>query len=141
MNSNNFNSIFGIETEEETTEIETVVPEVLEVDNSEDEVKEIDKDFKYARENIKETIETSKEVISEMITVAKQSQHPRAYEVLGNLLKMQIESNKDLLALRKSKKELQPQEAGTGPTTINNNLVMSTHEVLKLIGKQKDSEE
>ena len=138
MSDDNFNSIFGIESEEE---IETVVPEVLEVNVPEDEIKEIDKDFKYARENIKETIETSKEVITEMLVVAKQSQHPRAYEVLGNLLKMQIESNKDLLALRKSKKELQPQEPGTGPTTINNNLVMSTHEVLKLIGKDKKTEE
>jgi hypothetical protein len=106
----------------------TTVGELVEVSDK----KEVDEDFEFARENIKEMIESGKDVFKEMMQVAKQSQHPRAYEVLGNLMKIAIESNKDLLNLRKQRKELLEKE-NDGPDVVNNNLVLSTAELLKLI--------
>lgn len=132
MIKNPIDDLFGIEREEEPQEIQPVVlQKVEETDES-----EVEEDFQLARQNIIDTIEDSKEAIAEMINVAKLSQHPRAYEVLANMLKLQIESNKDLLDLRKTKKDL-TNEANTAPTTINNNLVMSTADVLKLISEKK----
>jgi hypothetical protein len=124
---NPIDDIFGIEREEE---IEEKPPVVLQkIEQTDDET---DQDFELARQNIIDTIEDSKEAIAEMINVAKLSQHPRAYEVLGTMLKMQIESNKDLLELRKARNELM-KKVEDRPNTINNNLIMSSADVLKLI--------
>ena len=123
---NPIDDIFGIEREE----VEEAQPIVLEkVERVDDQAEQ---DFELARQNIIDTIEDSKEAIAEMINVAKLSQHPRAYEVLGTMLKMQIESNKDLLELRKARNELM-KKVEDRPNTINNNLIMSSADVLKLI--------
>lgn len=110
------------------------VPAVLEELSDE---KEVDEDFRYARENIKELLEQGKDVFAEMMQVAKQSQHPRAFEVLGNLMKIAVDTNKDLLALRKQKRELVKKTDGS-PTTVNNNLVLSTADLLKLIKNKSE---
>jgi hypothetical protein len=124
---NPIDDIFGIEREEE---IEEKPPVVLQkIEQTDDET---DQDFELARQNIIDTIEDSKEAIAEMINVAKLSQHPRAYEVLGTMLKLQIESNKDLLELRKARNDLM-KKVEDKPSTINNNLIMSSADVLKLI--------
>lgn len=104
--------------------------EVIDIDSSDE--KEINEDFQLARGNLKEIIEEGKEILEEMKQVAKQSQHPRAYEVLGNLMKIAVDTNKDLLTLRKQKRELVKKTDGS-PTTVNNNLVLSTADLLKLI--------
>jgi len=132
MIKNPIDDLFGIEREEEPQETQ---PVVLQKVGDTDET-EVEEDFQLARQNIIDTINDSKEAIAEMINVAKLSQHPRSYEVLANMLKLQIDSNKDLLDLRKTKKEL-TNESNTAPTTINNNLVMSTADVLKLISEKK----
>lgn len=132
MIKNPIDDLFGIEREEEPQEIQPVVLQKVEETNN----TEVEEDFQLARQNIIDTINDSKEAIAEMINVAKLSQHPRSYEVLANMLKLQIESNKDLLDLRKTKKELTKESSDT-PTTINNNLVMSTADVLKLISEKK----
>ena len=132
MIKNPIDDLFGIEREEEPQETQPVVLQKVE----ETDETEVEEDFQLARQNIIDTINDSKEAIAEMINVAKLSQHPRSYEVLANMLKLQIDSNKDLLDLRKTKKEL-TNESNTAPTTINNNLVMSTADVLKLISEKK----
>jgi hypothetical protein len=109
------------------------LPAVIDADSSDD--KEVDEDFQLARENIKELLEQGKDVFAEMLQVAKQSQHPRAFEVLGNLMKIAVDTNKDLLTLRKQKRELVKKTDGS-PTTVNNNLVLSTADLLKLIKNQ-----
>jgi len=129
---NPIDDIFGIEREEE---IEQEKPPIVlqKVEETDDQAIQ---DFEMARQNIIDTIEESKEVVAEMINVAKLSQHPRAYEVLGTLLKMQIESNKDLLELRRTRNELVGKQEEK-PSTINNNLIMSSADVLKLISESK----
>ena len=119
----------------ELVTVESQSKAIVEVDESDDN--EVDEDFQLARENIKELLDQGKDIFAEMIQVAKQSQHPRAYEVLGNLMKIAVDTNKDLLALRKQKRELVKKTDGS-PTTVNNNLVLSTADLLKLIKNQTD---
>lgn len=109
------------------------LPAVIDVDATDD--KEVDEDFQLARANIQELLEQGKDILQELVQVAKQSQHPRAYEVLGNLMKIAVDTNKDLLALRKQKRELVKKDDGS-PKTVNNNLVLSTADLLKLIKNQ-----
>lgn len=96
--------------------------------NSEEEL--ID-DLAYARENIYDIIGKSQEALGELMMVAQSSQHPRAYEVLNQMLKTMADINKDLIELHKSKKELTEPEPSHNVT--NNNLMLSTADFQKMI--------
>jgi len=98
---------------------------------------ELDNDIKYVRDMMYDTIKNTSDAVEEMLSIAKQSQHPRAFEVVATLLNTQREASKDLLDLHKKKKELKHEDKD-GPETINNNLfVGSTSDLLKMI-RNKD---
>lgn len=73
---------------------------------------QIEDDSQYARENIYGLIENGAKAIEDVMDVARESQHPRAYEVLGQLLKIQSDNVDKLLALQKNKKALLAPAAG-----------------------------
>ena len=68
--------------------------------------KDDDIDYNYARENYYNLIERNQDAIEEMLEIAKQSEHPRAFEVVGQLIKSCLDANKELMGLHKTKKEL-----------------------------------
>jgi len=88
--------------------------------------KEVEEDFDYARRNLYDVIGKSQEALEDMIDVARQSQHPRAYEVLNQMIKNVADISKDLLDLQKKKKDLIKPEPQEGPQTVNNNLFVGT---------------
>ena len=92
-----------------------------------------DIDYNYARENYYNLIERNQDAVEEMLEIAKQSEHPRAFEVVGQLIKSGLDANKDLMGLHKTKKELSIERGG--PTTTVNNAVFvgSTAELQKLL--------
>lgn len=99
-------------------------------------------DYEYARQNIYRTIETGANALDELAQVAAQSQHPRAYEVLTNLVKTMVEANKDLMHLKKTKAEIQrmsdePVDNMGGNKVQNNLFVGSTAELQKFISGMK----
>ncbi len=117
---------------EPTTEVVTKPATNLTVQNA---VEEND-DYEYARNNLKGLIENGKEVMQNIMYVAKESESPRSYEVVGQLIKTLAETNKDLLDLAKKSKELKSkkEDMPTGGTQIQNALfVGSTAELQKLI--------
>ena len=63
-------------------------------------------DFEYARENLMDVIGKGQEALFDLMDVARQSQHPRAYEVLSNLMNTMVGASKDLLELQAKKKKL-----------------------------------
>lgn len=87
---------------------------------------EVEADFDYARKNLYDVIGKSQEALEDMIDVARQSQHPRAYEVLNQMIKNVADISKDLLDLQKKRKDLVKPEAQEGPQTVNNNLFVGT---------------
>lgn len=114
----------GIEPKPETPKQEILVPTDDKVDN----------DFKYTRENLYNIIELGNAALEEMVDVAKQSESPRAYEVVSDLLKAIVSANKDLLDLSKKKKELEAPEEEEKEGVTNNNLFLgSTEQLQKLI--------
>lgn len=74
----------------------------------------VDEDFAEARENLKTIIEKSDEAITDLQIVARETESPRAYEVLATLLKQAAEANKDLMGLSKIRKELTKTELRRG---------------------------
>lgn len=93
----------------------------------------VEKDFDYVRNNLYSTIEQGTLALEEIVNVAQQSQHPRAYEVVSTLINSLTNANKDLLNISKLKKELVKKEEET--TQVNNtlNFVGSTSELQQLI--------
>jgi hypothetical protein len=99
---------------------------------------EIETDAAYVRQNMYDLIEKGHRSIDELLNVADQSQHPRAYEVLANMLKTMGDLNKDLLDSHQKKQKLTG-EAPEGPKEITNNHlhVGTTSDLLKIINDKK----
>ena len=68
----------------------------------------IEDDADFARQNLRDLIGKGNEAADHIIAVAKQSDHPRAFEVVSGLLKNLADMNKDLLEVQKRKQDLQP---------------------------------
>jgi dsDNA-binding SOS-regulon protein len=95
-------------------------------------VKEND-DFEFARRNMRSIIEKGADALDKMIDVADMSQHPRSYEVVATLIKSLADTNKDLLELAEKKNRIEKGKDVDSNKTINNNLYISTSELLKLV--------
>lgn len=78
---------------------------VIEEFNTEDKNHE-DVDYNVTRQTLTSLIKKGNEAIQDIGEVAKESEHPRAYEVLATLLKTVADTSKDLYDLQKKKKEL-----------------------------------
>jgi hypothetical protein len=94
--------------------------------------KDDDVDYNYARENYYNLIERNQDAVEEMLEIAKQSEHPRAFEVVGQLIKSGLDANKELMALHKTKKELSI-ETNSSVNVNNAVFVGSTAELQKLL--------
>ena len=79
-------------------------------------------------------IDKGNEAIDGLLHIAKNSDHPRAYEVAGQLIKTVSDTAKDLLEVQKRKKELEKTDKPKIQTQ-NNLFVGSTHELLKAMKK------
>ena len=95
--------------------------------------KDDDIDYNNARENYYNLIERNQDAIEEMLEIAKQSEHPRAFEVVGQLIKSGLDANKELMGLHKTKKELSIEKGGHTTTVNNAVFVGSTAELQKLL--------
>jgi hypothetical protein len=100
---------------------------------------DISKDYKYARENLYDVIERGTEALDYLLELAKASEHPRAFEVVGSLTKTLVDANKDLLDIQKKVKDLQADDKKQSPQNVTNALfVGSTAELQKLIKGNND---
>ena len=89
-------------------------------------------DYQYARENLKNIIDSAQQSIDDLSSIASTSESPRAYEVLSGLMKTIVDANKDLLELQKKVKQLK--DDSEKPSNVTNALfVGSPAELQKLI--------
>lgn len=102
----------------------------------------IDDDFDQARAALKDMIQKGQHAVDDIMSIARQSDHPRAFEVTGQLIKTVAETAKDLLALQKQKKDLSVPVTGEQPKQIGtqNNIVFtgSTNDLLKALRNQDE---
>ena len=88
-------------------------------------------DFKYSRENLYHIIERGQDALDGILKVAQEPDHPRAYEVAGQLLKTNADNAEKLVNLQTTKKKV---KESSGPKNVTNALfVGSTAELQKLI--------
>lgn len=118
--------------------IDYIAPiEPPEVKTEEKVEKNLDKDFEYAKDNIKMLISNGSEAIEEILKVAKAGDSPRAYEVVSQLLKTVADMNKDLLELHQRAKAVKKETVNVKNTTNNSIYVGSTSELQDLINKDR----
>jgi hypothetical protein len=111
----------------EVVKAERIVPVITNDDSGDSET-----DFQYVRENLYNLIERGQDGLEEMLEIAKSSEHPRAMEVFGQLIGKLTDTNKELLNLHKTKKDISQETSG--PKNVSNNLfVGSTAELQKFL--------
>ena len=121
--------------------IDTVLmplPERLPVVHADHAAQNLENDYKYARENLYNVIERGTDALNGIVDLAQQSQHPRSFEVVADLVRTLAGANKDLLAIQKQVKDLQPENAPKGNVT-NNLFVGTTKDITDLLaGSARD---
>jgi hypothetical protein len=102
----------------------------------------VDNDFEYSRRIYYDLIEKGSSALEDMIEVARESEHPRAFEVLSGMIKNVADVNDKLMDLQKKKKDIKAtkQPALEGGKTQNNFFLGSTTDLQRLL-QGSDEEE
>jgi len=95
------------------------------------------KDIELAKRNIENIISLGDDSVKEMVEIAKQSESPRAFEVVSTLMKTLLDANKDFVEMS-TKKRYAKEEHKTETNVTNNNLIVSTADLLKMIKGEND---
>ena len=103
-----------------------------------DNFEDVDADYKYQRENFYNLVERGQDAIEGILEIAKESEHPRTYEVAGNLIKQVAEVTEKLGELQEKMKRLK-EVPNTAPKNVTNALfVGSTAELQKMLKGKTD---
>lgn len=89
-------------------------------------------DHEHARETLYDLIAKGSTAIEGILDVARSSEHPRSYEVAGQLIKTVSEVAKTLMEVQKIKKDVEKDDSAKIKTQ-NNLFVGSTHELMKMM--------
>ena len=98
-------------------------------------------DAHYSRANYYNLIEKGNEALDGILEVAKESQHPRAYEVAANMIKNLSDVTEKLMILQKQQQDLKPKEEQATQTNISVDkavFVGSTAELLKQLKNESN---
>ena len=133
------NEILGIgepETKKEIVkqEFKPAVPR-----REDDSKADVDNDYKYSRENYYNLIERGQEAIDGILDIAREGQHPRAYEVAGQLIGQVATTVDKLQDLQKKLKDLKELPKSANQNIKNALFVGSTAELQKMLKKDESS--
>ena len=132
--TNKLNDIFNIENVEPSTEdIVDIVP-VNDTDVRTEMM--IETDYDQTRRNLNDILIKGKDALEAALNVAIESEHPRAFEVVGGLMKQLSDINHQLIDLhaKRAKLETKPETDTNKASVVNNTMfVGSTTELTKMI--------
>jgi hypothetical protein len=99
-------------------------------------------DYDLSRQTIRNLVRKGEEALDELLFVAKQSESPRAYEVVAGMIKNISEVTKELIDLQKKMKELNEDtpKSSSGVNVQNAVFVGSTAELQKLLRQNKEQQ-
>ena len=127
----NLSELFDVEPIKEESKVETL-PAVVEYADP------VNADAEFARDNIRELVTQGNQAVNELMLIARDGQHPRAFEVLSGLMKNLADMNKDLLEIQKRKKDLAPKAESQNNLNIDKAVfVGSTAQLVKMLKNQK----
>jgi hypothetical protein len=133
-----FSDIFNTEPLETNSNAIVTAPLVVNDTKEQDQ----EDDYQLARKTMRGLLQKGETAIEEILTLAKSSEHPRTYEVTGQLIKTLSDVSKDLIGLQKQIKDINKDTAAAFPqigNQTNNVFLGSTHELMQMI-KRKSAE-
>ena len=101
---------------------------------------DIENDYKYQRENFYNLVEKGTDAIEGILEIARESEHPRTYEVAGNLIKQVAEVTEKLGELQEKMKRLKEVPSNAPKNVTNALYVGSTAELQKLLKGKKNGQ-
>ena len=127
-------NVLGITDVVETSTSQVTLPEVTPPSSTSEDA---DNDYKYQRENFYRLVERGQDAIDGILELAKESEHPRSYEVAGQLIKNVADVTEKLGDLQEKMKKLK-EVPNSAPKNVTNALfVGSTAELQKMLkGKE-----
>ena len=129
------NNALGLEN---TLKQEIVSPKPL-VPRPPEGMEDIDTDYKYSRENFYNLIERGQDAITGILDLAKESEHPRTYEVAGQLIKTVSEVTERLADLQEKMQRLK-EVPDKGPKSVTNALFIGSTKELQSLLKDKSND-
>jgi len=130
------NEVLGI-AEEVTYENSLEVAKKTSTEITVPDDKDPEIDFETGRKNLYNLLDKGNEAIDGILSLAKEGEHPRAYEVAGQLIKTVSEVSQDLLNLQDKLKKVK-EVPDKGPKNVTNALfVGSTTELQKMLKEKK----
>ena len=101
---------------------------------------DLENDYKYQRENFYNLVERGTDAIDGILEIARESEHPRTYEVAGNLIKQVAEVTEKLGELQEKMKRLKEVPSNAPKNVTNALYVGSTAELQKLLKGKKNGQ-
>ena len=127
----------AFETVSEIVPVEVEEPKAKKPPIKKEEKDDVGKDYEYARANLYQLVDKGQEAINGALDLAMSSDHPRAYEVAGQLIKHVGDVADKLMALQKDTKSVR-EDKQKGPTNVTNALfVGSTADLQKMLKDAK----
>ena len=124
---NVLDNVLGITDVVETTTSTVTLPQVRKPDE------ETDNDYKYQRENLYRLVERGQDAIDGILELAKESEHPRSYEVAGQLIKNVADVTEKLGELQLKMQKLKEVPSNAPKNVTNALFVGSTSELQKML--------
>ena len=117
-NSDPMICIANVESSNSSSVVSAIAPQsntslVVVDDRREPEDIVVDGDFDTARTNIKTILDKGQMALDGILDLASASEHPRTYEVVGQLIKTLVDANKDLLGIHKQIRDLKAKQKGS----------------------------
>ena len=127
----------AFETVSEIVPAEVEEPKAKKPPIKKEEKDDVGKDYEYARANLYQLVDKGQEAINGALDLAMSSDHPRAYEVAGQLIKHVGDVADKIMGLQKDTKSVK-EEKTKGPTNVTNALfVGSTADLQKMLKDAK----
>ena len=128
------NDVFGAEPSELQKHVDKVKPELKKTDTP-----DVRQDYEMSRAQLHSLVMKGQEAVDGILDVARASDHPRAYEVAGQLIKHVADTADKLIDLQKKMKDLDAEDKKSSPSTVNNTMFIgSIADLQKMLKKQKE---
>lgn len=130
--------VLGIENDIEITPPRNQPEIIINTPHEEDDIKA---DYNLSRRTFRDLINKGNDAMESLTDLAKESESPRAYEVLATMMRTVADTTKDLYDLQKKTKELSGQKKDDPTVNVDKAIfVGTTADLLKQIKENKQSE-
>ena len=108
--------------------------------SNEDIVHDTETDVEFVRDTLKDLVNKSSEALDHLSIIAQETEHPRAYEVLSNMIKQTGDLTTELLDVQKKRKDITQEKSSTNNQSTTNNAIFvgSTKELQQMLKKAQD---